>query len=319
MAKLGFSISHCRLTIIIIVSIIWYYMWLFVPIAATNCVQSCASSYLWKVALVGGVLTLLVFAYTILETKTRSFLYYGFFSVLFVLDLVVSYVAGAVPAVIAMAFTEVYNITISMVEFPFASGMILFLTIISALMSFNVGIAFPAKVQIAKGFKKQLKFAWVPVVRNFSIYVGITLRLKGVIDFFKLGGGNAELYSFTILMAANMLIPILHPVITRLSKRVITILGFIGLSIGLASVCDLEAFFGGTFPLIHPFVVFAFYSSACVCISSALGELAYKFVDLRSLREKRSISQFLVACLSISLLVVVTWFLSHAHITVGLG
>jgi hypothetical protein len=304
------------LSFLVLTSIVWYYVWLFLPIATTNCVQTCAASQLWKVTVVGSLLCWLVFIYIALGSKRHPLLFNSFFSILLALELVMLYMMAVAPETIAAAFGEAYDITyVNSLEFSFASGMILLLTIISAVMSFNVGIAFPVRARISEsGLWKQLKLALLPAARNCSIYVGFTLFLKNAIDFLRPGAGNDQLFSFTILMAANMLIPILHPILTRLRKVDITILGIIGLS---CSIPDLANFLTGrTFPLSAPFVVFAFYSSICVCISSALGELAYKFVDLRSLREKRLVLQFVTASLTAVLVVGVTWFLSHALIFV---
>jgi hypothetical protein len=77
--------------------------------------------------------------------------------------------------------------------------------------------------------------------RNFAIYVGFTLLLKNIIDYLQIAGGNDQLFAFGILMAANSLIPVLHPLINRLSSTQLKVLEFVGLG-NLINIFDVRTF-----------------------------------------------------------------------------
>jgi len=288
-------------------SLVFYYALLLHLVVSSNFTYA---SMLWKYTVLMSSPSWLIFLYICLRWRTRSLAHqrrYKEFSVMLVLVAFLFVAAIVAPLFIFHEFAQTYDIWYfdQRIRFSFPSAMIVLLTATSGMVSFNIGLVFRRGDFVAKTYRSLSQ--WSPVIRNLSIFVGPVLLIQRQLS------SADQFMAFSTLLGAIMIVPILHPLFQKLPRRYDWLLYFLGLtSLSIPGILDFLTYFS---PFGHPFIVFALCSSVAVCFSSALGEFGSYYLDLRSLTRTRSRS-YVAAILLVVLGVVVTWFYSHAAISV---
>jgi len=313
----AFDSQPKRVALAVLGSLIIYYVPLFYLFFTTNSFANCAASALWKYTVLASSASWLTFVYFCLGWRNRSsstLHWLVLASVTLVLSNCVAFTTVFVPRLILGLFAETYDIVyFDSIVFSFPSAMIALLTATSGIASFNVGLVFRGHdpLVIKRSLPEQFKIGWYPALRNLSLYVGFSSSIQ------LLFGRPNQLTAFGTLLIVAMIIPILHPGFERLPKHVKWILSLLGIS-SLMSIHDILDFLT-TFSPVHPFTLFALFSSVTVCLSSALGELGSSYIDRRSLRRARGRGKVAIAALLFMLGVIATWLFSHAAIAIILG
>jgi len=267
--------------LVIVVSIIFYYAVFTYLMVSTAFCASCSGSQLWKYLVVMSSPTWLIFFYTCLGWRTRSFAHQphsGEFSVVLALAGLLCFAISFAPKYILDVFGQTDDIVyFDWIRFPFSSAIIVVVAVTSGMVSFNLGLAFRRESTVAKNHGS-MSGSWSPVARNFSLFTGLALLIQSQI------GDTNPFKAFGTLLGTTMFIPMFHPWFEKLPRKAKLLLQFIGLT-PLIGLREIQEFFASFPPKpTHPLLLVALLSYLAVCLSSALGELGSYHIDLRSLR-----------------------------------
>jgi len=302
-----------RVAIVVTGSILFYYavfIWLF---SSTNLCASCPASQLWKYAVTASSPTWLIFLYFCLHSRAPASKsgapFRSCVSVLLALVAVVVVSMFLAPYFTFYAFAQTYDIVyLDQIRFPFSSGMIVLLSATLGLLSFNLGLPWRSKDFVANSHVSMVA-CWRPVEVNFSLIAWLVLLIQ------RFAISN-QFMAFSILLISTTIIPIFsqfYPLFQKVPRRVMQALRLLGLS-SLATILGFLDFLAG-FPLSHPFLVVALFSSVAVCLSSPLGKVWSRYPDFTSCPQTGRWRYALMASLVV-LGVLLTWFYSHAAISV---
>jgi len=300
----------------IIGSALFYYavfLWL---LGSTGFCANCAASQIWTYTVLASSPTWLVSLYCFLSWKTlpskSTIPFRGCASGLLALAAVLVMSAWLAPQFTLIAFSQAYDIVyFGIVRFPFSSGMTVLVATTLGLLSFNLG-AVLSRARSSVRVRMSALTCWSLVRVNFSLIAWLVLLMQ------RFGIANQSI-AFGVLLAATAVIPIFSQfqhLFKKLPSRITSGLELLGLG-SLATVLGILEFLTG-FPLWHPFLIVTFCSSVAVCLSSTLGKVFSDYIDFASpVRRSRWI--YLVPVLLIAVGVLLTWFYSHAAISVWVG
>jgi hypothetical protein len=211
------------------------------------------------------------------------------------------------------AFAQRYDIVyFDSFEFAFPSGMILLLSITALVIAFNVKISIGHSADPRTPMRRS-KYGLGLAAQNVAVYSSIVFWG----DFIQSVLHSSNQYvAFSILMILIMLIPVLQPILSRLTTRDKKRLGVAGITTMLSLLAILKLIFN--IPTWPPSLGFAAFAFLLVGISSALGYLGAVGIDLRSLRYELTRSLLALSANSFLcvILVYATWFYSHAAVYV---
>jgi len=299
-------------------SVVLYYAIFGVLMGSTKFCNSCSASTLWKYGLIASLPTWLVFLYLYSIRRNNPLVsaarMRGCTSLLLGLVLILVSSMWLVPLLTFLAFRETYDIVyFDPIRFPFSLAITVLLSITLGLMSYNLRTAWSHG---AIEEKRSQSTCWHMVGVNFSLIGWVVQILQHL-------GLTNEPVAFGILLISTTSIPIFSQVQGFLEKLLRTHPGamrkiqYVGLGT-LATAVGILDFLTG-YPLWHPFLVVALWSTMGACISSTIGQ-CYSYGYDTGGRTTRSMWAWLsLAVLLLVLLVVLTWFYSHAAVSAWLS
>jgi hypothetical protein len=308
--------SNRRVAIVVAGSILFYYAVFIWLLSSTSLCEFCAASQLWKYAVVASSPTWLIFlcffpySNTLALKRATPFRSYAAILLALVAFVVVSIFLA--PYFTFYAFAQAYEIVyLNQMPFPFSAGMIVLLSATLGLQSFNLGLAWRPKDLVADS-SYSVAACWRSAGVNFSLIGWLVL----LIQYFALSN---QFMAFSILLMSTTIIPVFsqfYPSFQKLPSRFMQVLHLLGLG-SLATIFGFLGFLTG-FPLSHPFLVVALFSSVAVCLSSPLGRALSRYTEVTSWSQIGR-WRYALAVLLVVLGVFLTWFYSHAAISVWIS
>jgi hypothetical protein len=238
-----------NLKALVTISVLFFlgtFAWL---VISTNLCYFCAASQLWRVSFLAGVPTYL-FAFLVIvgswpipEIHVPT---HGILSLALVAAGTLGLVLGFAPTLIFQSFAQAYDIVyFQSMRLPFASIMIVLLTITLGLVSFNIAVAVREPLKLEKIWT--LKSCWARVARNFVMFFGIVVLIHSYVP------SSSSTAVFSIMMMSMMLIPLFsfYSWIEK-RRRLVSILLGGGVFLSVVEIIPhLTDVLGIMIPLIH--------------------------------------------------------------------
>jgi len=280
-------------------------------ILSTNYCSSCGASGLWRYSVLACVPTCLL---ALLPVVGRKWVLdrvpvSGILSLAAIEVVALCLVLGVAPPFIFERFAESYDIVyFQSIPFPFASGMIVLLSVTLGLVSFNVAVAVPEPLKYVENWS--LKGCCSRVVRNFLMFLGLVVLIHGYV------ASSNSLAVFSTMMMSMMLVPLFSLYSwTAKRHRLVRILVGGGTVLSVIEIIPHLTDFIGLMIPSHPFIVIPVLSLFLVCISCTIGEVGVFIphpVDL----SRAGIVGYAAVSAVVLLFLYMTWTFTHAAIGV---
>jgi len=280
-------------------------------ILSTNYCSSCGASGLWRYSVLASVPTCLL---ALLPVVGRKWIpdrvpVSGILSLAAIEVVASCLVLGVAPPFIFENFAQSYDIVyFQSISFPFASGMIILLSVTLGLVSFNVAVAVPEPLKSTENWS--LKGCCSRVVRNFLMFLGLMMLIHGYV------ASSNGLAAFSIMIMSMMMVPLFSLYSwTAKRHRFVRILVGGGTALSVIEIIPHLTDFIGLMIPSHPFTVIPVFSLFLVCISCTIGEVGV-FIPHPVGLSRGGLGRYATVSAVVLLFLYVTWTFTHAAIGV---